>query len=60
MDQLRLWIDDPWLEPFSRTILERYQKVIVRGLEIAGYGKTLSSAVNSHLYYGVHSHGKGT
>jgi len=59
MDQLKLWIDDPWLEPWNKKIRERYEKVIVRMLEIAGYGKTLSSAVNSHLYYGVHTDGKG-
>jgi 1,4-alpha-glucan branching enzyme len=59
MDQLKLWIDDPWLEPWNKKIRERYEKVIVRMLEIAGYGKTLSSAVNSHLYYGVHADGKG-
>lgn len=59
INQLRLWIDDPWLEPWSKVIRERYEKIVLRGLDIAGYGKTISSAVNSHLYYGVHTDGRG-
>ncbi len=59
MDELKLWVDDPWLEPYQKIIRDRYRKVVVKGLEISGYGNSLKSAVNSHLYYGIHKDGKG-
>ncbi len=53
MEELKLWQNDPWLEPWKKSIREVFAKTTIKQLEIAGYGKTLSSAVNSHLFYGV-------
>ncbi|GAB1474633.1 alpha amylase C-terminal domain-containing protein [Bacteroidota bacterium] len=53
MEDLKLWKDDPWLEPWRAAIWKRYQKSVVKRLELSGYGKPLKMAVNSHLYYGV-------
>ncbi|MDZ4059191.1 MAG: 1,4-alpha-glucan-branching enzyme, partial [Bacteroidales bacterium] len=55
MNELRIWKDDPWLEPWKRIIWGRYSKSILKRAEISGYGKTLCESVNSHLYYGVTS-----
>lgn len=54
MEKQMLWESDPYLEPYRDDIIRRYQKAVIKGQEIAGYGKTLNSAINSHLYYGVH------
>ncbi|MFA6769915.1 MAG: alpha amylase C-terminal domain-containing protein [Bacteroidales bacterium] len=53
MEELKLWLDDPWLEPWKKQIWKRYSASIIKRLEIAGYSKTLSEAVNTHLFYGV-------
>lgn len=53
MEELKLWQDDSWLEPWKKQIWERYSRSIIRKQEIAGYGKGLSQAVNSHLFYGA-------
>lgn len=58
MEELKLLKDDPWLIPYKKQILRRYQKYVIRRQDIAGYGKPLSDAVNSYLYYGVHKVGK--
>ncbi|MFA6334438.1 MAG: 1,4-alpha-glucan-branching enzyme, partial [Bacteroidales bacterium] len=49
-----LWESDPYLEPYKDDIRRRCQKAFTKCQELAGYGNTLNSAVNSHLYYGVH------
>ena len=54
MEELKLWVADPYLQPFKNEIRRRFQKVAVKYQELAGYGKTLTSAINSHLYYGIH------
>jgi len=54
MNELKIIKDDPWLLPYKRDILRRYQKAIIKRQEIAGYGNPLTKAVNSHLYYGIH------
>jgi len=58
MEELKILNDDPWLLPFKREILRRYQKAVIKRQEIAGYDKPLFKALNSHLYYGVHKEGK--
>jgi 1,4-alpha-glucan branching enzyme len=58
MEELKLLKDDPWLIPYKKQILRRYQKYVIRRQDIAGYGKPLNDAVNSYLYYGVHKVGK--
>ena len=45
---------DPYLEPFQRVITARYQEIVRRKQEIAGYGQPLSGKANNHLFYGVH------
>ncbi len=52
--ELKIWKDDPYLEPYKNSILERYRKSYTRKLEITGYKRGLYQSVNSHLYYGVH------
>ncbi len=44
---------DPYLAPFSATIEARHRKLMITKQELAGYGKTLASVMNNHLYYGV-------
>ncbi len=44
---------DPYLAPFSSIIEARNRKLVMAKQELAGYGKTLSSVMNNHLYYGV-------
>ncbi len=53
MKELKLYIDDPWLEPWKDIIKRRRLKYLLRSQEISGYGKPLKQAINSHLYYGV-------
>lgn len=59
MEELRLWINDPWLEPYKKTIWNRYQQALIKYLDMAGYGSNLNSSVNSHLFYGVHKEKQG-
>lgn len=58
MEELRLWVEDPWLEPYKKSIWNRYQSALIKYLDIAGYNGNLNSAINSHLYYGVHKEKK--
>lgn len=48
---------DLLLEPYREQIDRRYRNLVMARQEMAGYGKSLSSAVNNHLYYGVHAEG---
>lgn len=57
--ELRLWVDDPYLEPYKKSILERYRKTYTKKLEITGYKKGLYDSVNSHLFYGAHKYSSG-
>ncbi len=59
MEELKLWKDDPWLEPWRDAIWRRYQKSVLKNLEISGYGKPLKLSVNSHLFYGVTKDSEG-
>ncbi|MCI1720322.1 MAG: alpha-amylase family glycosyl hydrolase [Bacteroidales bacterium] len=52
---MRIFERDSYLEPYKKIITERYQRLIIAKETIAGYGNTLSSAVNNHLFYGVHA-----
>jgi len=54
MKMLRLIIDDPWLQPFQN-VLDRRNKQIKEKIASFSKGKkSLSDAVNGHLYYGLH------
>jgi 1,4-alpha-glucan branching enzyme len=48
---------DPYLSPYEKILLRRYHSAIIKKQEMAGYGKSLKSAINNHLYYGVHTQG---
>lgn len=48
---------DSYLMPYRKAITNRYRKLILKREEIAGYGGTLSAALNNHLFYGVHLEG---
>lgn len=60
MIELKLWQDDPYLEPYKKEIWSRHERTELKRLEISGYNKSFSSAVNAHLYYGVHKTDKCT
>ncbi len=45
---------DTYLLPYRKVITDRYHRLILKREEIAGYGGTLSAALNNHLFYGVH------
>ena len=55
---MKIFERDSYLEPYKKIITERYQQLIIAKENIAGYGNTLSSAINNHLFYGVHAEGK--
>ncbi len=60
MIELKLWQDDPYLEPYKKEIWNRHERAEIKRLEITGYNKSISSSVNGHLYYGVHKTGDYT
>ncbi len=57
MEELRIWVDDPWLEPYKRDIFRLHEKIAIKRQELAGYNKPLYDSVNAHLWYGVHTEG---
>ena len=57
MEELKLWRDDPWLEPWKRDIWNRHQATAIRMAEMAG-GEKLADAANNHLYYCSHIEGE--
>ena len=59
MENLKLWKNDPWLEPWKKQLWERYSAAVLRRLQVAGYGNTLESRVNGYLWYGCHGDGAG-
>lgn len=59
MEELKLWKDDPYLEPHKRVIWERYQSSVISIMDYAGYGGRLCDKANAHLYFGCHRDGNG-
>ncbi len=51
---MMIYEKDSYLEPFKAVITARYQEVVRRKQELAGYGGRLSDKANNHLFYGVH------
>ena len=45
---------DTYLEPYSKAIKGRHERLLIRKGEIAGFGKRITDSINNHLYYGVH------
>lgn len=58
VNDLKLVVNDEWLEPWKRVILNRHNAALLRYSEIAGYGNKLYDKINSHLYYGLHFEGE--
>lgn len=58
MEELKLWKDDPWLEPWKKDIWGRHEAAAIRMADLAqGKGK-LSDSANNHLYYCAHIEGE--
>jgi len=54
MSSLKLIDNDSWLEPFSSTIIHRFEKTKSKLNNIRKNNTYLSDSVNGHLYYGLH------
>jgi 1,4-alpha-glucan branching enzyme len=59
MNNLRLWEDDAWLEPFKKVIWKRHEQAISKEREFTYGHASLADAVNGYLYYGLHRHTSG-
>lgn len=51
MEELKLWRDDPWLEPWKRDIWSRHEIAAIRMAEMSQGELRLADAINNHLYY---------
>ena len=54
MSLLKLIENDPWLEPYKSTIINRFEKTKLKLDDIRKNKSTLTKSVNAHLYYGLH------
>lgn len=59
MSKLELVKNDPWLEPFEKTINERYTKVLQKEKELIGRERSLSDFASGYLYFGLHKTADG-
>ena len=51
----KIYKTDPYLEPFSGAIEARHDRILAARSKIVGsITGSLASAVNNHLYYGLH------
>ena len=50
--------NDPWLEPYRASILNRMERCVKREQELAGEG-SLQSFASGHLWFGIHRHDGG-
>ena len=57
MEELKLWRDDPWLEPWKKDIWNRHKIAAIRMAEMAQGEARLADAINNHLYYCSHKEG---
>jgi 1,4-alpha-glucan branching enzyme len=57
MEELKLWRDDPWLEPWKKDIWNRHEIAAIRMAEMAQGEARLADAINNHLYYCSHKEG---
>ncbi len=58
MNDLRLWQNDRFLEPFKQTIWRRHEQAVIRERELSQSAKSLAAAVNGYLFYGLHRDSK--
>ena len=54
MNDLKLWQDDAYLEPYRKVIWRRYLQAVLKERDFTGSGGSLSDACNGHLFYGLH------
>lgn len=54
MSSLKLIENDPWLEPYSNTIVNRFNKTKSKLNDIKKKHSTLNDSIAGHLYYGLH------
>ena len=52
----KIYVTDPWLEPFRGAVDARHERILADRKKLAGDG-TLSAAVNNHIYYPLHREG---
>lgn len=45
---------DPFLKPFETALFKRYQKAVLKELELCNGNPQLADIANNHLYYGLH------
>jgi 1,4-alpha-glucan branching enzyme len=53
MNELKLWKDDAYLEPFRKIIWRRHEQAVLAERNFTPPGGTLADACNGHLYYGM-------
>ncbi len=56
---LRLWQNDPWLEPFRQVIFRRHEQAMIKKAELSYGHANLPDVANGHLYYGLHRTASG-
>jgi 1,4-alpha-glucan branching enzyme len=54
MQKLGLIRNDPWLEPFSQRINDRYYRAIRKEQELIRHFPNLKEFASGHLYFGLH------
>ena len=54
----KIYVTDPWLEPFKGAIDARHERILAQKHRMAGDG-LLKDAVNNHMYYGLHREAGG-
>jgi 1,4-alpha-glucan branching enzyme len=59
MNELKLWVEDALLEPYSGVLWQRYVRGVCREREFAGADGSLADASNGYLYYGLHRTRRG-
>src|SRR5574344_1329893 len=52
--KLPLVIEDSLLKPYEQIIYKRYQKAVLKELEITEGHRQLKDSCNNHLFYGLH------
>jgi len=59
METVEIWQKDPYLKPFKQVLRRRSELLEAKSRFIQGAHDSLYSAVNNHLYYGVHKVANG-
>jgi 1,4-alpha-glucan branching enzyme len=54
MNELKLWKDDAWLDPYKNVIARRHEQALIRARELSYGHASLADAANGYLYYGLH------